>query len=85
MKNSTQDARLVALLQRMDVPNLFVSLGSHMFEGSVTDNHVLDLIKTISTCYSKIRLHHLTKETNAKHCKKKVRKTLSKLIHFKNQ
>ena len=75
----------MAVLQRLDVSMLFVCLDSHMLQGSVTDNHVFDLIKTVSLSYSKIRLHHLAKETNAKYSTRRVRKSLSKLILFKSQ
>ena len=55
----------IAVLQRMDLSRIFSALDSHMLQGSVTDNHVFHLIKTVSLSYSKIRLHHLAKQSNS--------------------
>ena len=75
----------MAVLANVDSKKLFNSLNEHNFEGSVTDNHTITLIKTIALCYSKIRLHHLAKENNARASGKKVRKELTRLVLFKHQ
>ena len=64
---------------------LFPSLQEHMFDCSIEDNHVFNLIKRVSKKYCRIRMFHLAKEFKAHHTGKKIRKTLSKLILFKHQ
>ena len=54
-------------------------------DGSVTDNHVVSLLKAIAISYSKVRLHHMAREANEIIMGKKVRKKLSRLVIFKNQ
>ena len=49
----------MAVLGNVDVNNIFNSLNDHNLEGSLKDNHTINLIKTIALCYSKICLHHL--------------------------
>ena len=49
------------------------------------ENHVLCLVKSITQCYSKIRLHHLAKEATATSSGPNVRKSLLKLELFKHQ
>ena len=85
MKPGIDQAIAMAVLQRIELSRLFVSLDTHMLQHAVTDNHVFDLIKIVSLCYSKIRLHHLAKQANANFSTRRVRKSLSKLILFKNQ
>ena len=63
----------------------FQSLTNHMFDCEPLNNHVFALIKCISACYSKIRLHHLAVKYNEQATGKKLRKTLGKLILFKHQ
>ena len=75
----------MAILGNINTSKVFNSLSEHNFDGSVTHNHTITLIKTIAHCYSKIRLHHLAKETNARVSGKKVRKALTRLVLFKNQ
>jgi hypothetical protein len=63
----------------------FDSLKDHMFDTEPTTNHVFALIKCISECYCKVRLHHLAAKYNEQVTGKIVRKTLGKLILFKHQ
>ena len=56
----------VSVLRNRRVNRLFNELDDHILDGSVTDNHVLTLMKTIAVCYSKVRVHHLTREANEK-------------------
>jgi hypothetical protein len=56
-----------------------------MYDTAATSNHTLILVKTISLCYLKIKLHHLAKKETEKLQGKLVRKSLNKLILFKNQ
>ena len=79
------DVIAVTVLRNLQMNNIFSDLDSHILDGSVTDNHVASLIKTIALCYCKVRLHHMAREANAKNNGKKVRKTLSRLVIFKNQ
>ena len=66
--------------------DVFGSLHDHMFDCSIGDNHIFNLIKRVSKKYARIRMFHLGKEFKAHHIEKtKVRKTLSKLILFKHQ
>lgn len=63
----------------------FASLETHMFDSTVDNNHVFNLIKCIAQCYSNIRLHHLAKQKTFAVSGATVRKELSKLILFKHQ
>ena len=65
--------------------NIFSCLDNHMYDTVVEDNHVHKLIKLISQCYCKIRLHHISKSVNEKAVGTKIRKELTRLIIFKNQ
>ena len=75
----------MAVLRRIPVNEMFITLNEHMLEGSVTDNHIFQLIQTTSLCFSKIRLHHMAKQSNEKANVKKIRKVLTRLVIFKNQ
>ena len=75
----------LSVLQDLNMSKVFTELNDHMFETSVTDNHLFSLIKNISQSYCKIRLFHMGKETTAKLCENKIRKKLSKLVLFKHQ
>ena len=55
-----------------------------MLDTPVNDNHTFSLIKTISQCYSKVRLYLFGKEATEKLDRNKVRK-LNKLVLFKRQ
>ena len=63
----------------------FESLKDHSLSCSPLSNHQLELIKLISSCYLKIRMHHTAKSLSEKLDKTKIRKLLSKLILFKHQ
>ena len=79
------DAIATTVLSGIDSANIFKDLDEHMLDTPVTDNHTFSLTKTISQCYSKVRLYHLGKETTEKRDKNKVRKKLNKLVLFKHQ
>ena len=75
----------LSVLRNLEVNKLFSDLDTHILDGSVTDNHVVSLIKAIAVSYSKVRLHHMAREENEKNVGKKVRKELSRLVIFKDQ
>lgn len=64
---------------------VFEELLQHMFDCSAEDNHMFTLVKTVSQCYTKVRLYQLGKRFSDKITGVKVRKNLSKLILFKHQ
>ena len=79
------DAIATAVSSGIDSANIFKNLDEHMLDTPVNDNHTFSLIKTISQCYSKVRLYHLGKEATEKLDRNKVRKKLNKLVLFKHQ
>ena len=64
---------------------IFVDLYDHMLDSTPDSNHLFSLIKCISKCYIKIRMHSLGKTFTEKFTGTKVRKQLSKLVLFKHQ
>ena len=64
---------------------VFSTLDQHMFDSTPGNNHILSLIKCCSQSYVTIRMHHLSKLTNAKMHDKVIRKQFSKLVLFKHQ
>ena len=68
-----------------DLPRIFEDLNCHMVDTAVNDNHIFQLVKLVSSCYSKIRLYHLAKEHNRNNTEEKVRKKFNKLVLFKHQ
>ncbi len=64
---------------------MFKDLDEHMLDTTVTDNHTLKLIKTISICYSKVRFYHPGKLYTDNMSSNKVRKKLTKLVLFEHQ
>lgn len=62
--------------------NLFPDITFHQFEIE-TNNHLIDLARSIIKKYVDARLSFFTK--NNKDPKSLIRKTFTKLIHFKNQ
>ena len=64
---------------------VFSSLQDHQFDTPVEANHLLKLVKCVSQCFVKVRMHHLAKQQTADAVKDKLRKRLSKLILFNNQ
>ena len=74
-----------SVLNNLKQFNLFSNLNKHMFDTDVENNHILKLIKLISSNYSKIRLHYLVKlETKSSHGIN-IRQKLTKIILFKHQ
>lgn len=65
--------------------SLFQELHNHQFDTSIEDNHIHNLVKMASSCYSKIRLYHLGKAKTEELVGIRVRKQMSKLILFKHQ
>ncbi|KAL3190523.1 hypothetical protein MRX96_020037 [Rhipicephalus microplus] len=63
----------------------FEELEHHLLDCDPLDNHIYKLSKMIAQYYIKIRIHHITKETNRENCKERVRTLLSKIIIFSNQ
>ncbi len=74
-----------SVLGSINVLSLFTELDDHMYDSTVDDNHVFGLIKEIISCYCKVRLYHLGKETTAKLSEKNIRKKLNKLVLFNHQ
>lgn len=60
----------------------FAELAYHLLD---CDHHIYKLSKKIAEYYIKIRIHHITKETNRANCKDRVRTLLSRIIIFSNQ
>lgn len=60
----------------------FAELAYHLLD---CDHHIYKLSKKIAEYYIKIRIHHITKETNRANCKNRVRTLLSRIIIFSNQ
>ena len=56
-----------------------------MIDTSATDNHIFQLVKEVTKCYSKIILHNLAKQTTQAESRLSVRKELSKLVLFTHQ
>ena len=79
------DAVSSSVLESLNLSYTFKELQNHMFDCSLQDNHVFNLIKSISKCYCKIRLHHLGKQATEEISGTKIRKKLSKLVLFKYQ
>ncbi|KAL1430174.1 hypothetical protein MTO96_015341 [Rhipicephalus appendiculatus] len=63
----------------------FAELEQHLLDCDPLDNHIYKLSKKIAEYYIKIRIHHITKETNRANCKERVRTLLSRIIIFSNQ
>ena len=82
--NGLDTAIQTAVLHNVST-NVFNAPEEHMFECSIEDNHVYNLIKRVAKCYAKIRFHHLGDLISSKECGRKIRKKLSKLVLFKNQ
>lgn len=62
---------------------IFKVLNQHALDFDVEGNHVINLIKSISYNYCKVRLHHEAKSLHNTDCR--VRSKLTKSILFKNQ
>ena len=74
-----------SVLNNLKQFNLFSNLNKHMFDTDVENNHILKLIKLISSNCSKIRIHHFVNlETKSSHGIN-IRQKLTKIILFKHQ
>ena len=58
------DAIASTVLQVCVERDVFTSLKEHMFDSTVVNNHVFNLIKCCARCYVTIRMHHLCKQKN---------------------
>ena len=74
-----------SILSTINISSLFTELDDHMYDSTVDDNHIYALIKEIISCYCKVRLYHLGKETTSKISDKNIRKKLTKLVLFNHQ
>lgn len=82
-KENFYDKLFTKIMRNLTYENLFNSL-SHPCN-LVDSEHRILLIKTILTCFLKIRLHHISKHHNINKKSTFVRSKLTKLIHFTNQ
>ena len=80
-----QDAISKSVLDEINISVIFVDLRDHMFDDSVSNNHIFNLVKLISKTYSRVILFHLGKEFSSQVTGEKIRKKYGKLILFKNQ
>ncbi len=71
-----------SVLGSINALSLFTELDDHMYDSTVDDNHVHGLIKEIISCYCKVRLYHLGKETTAKLSEKKHLKKVEQIGSF---
>lgn len=76
---------LYVLTEVGESKSVFADLHDHMFDSSPESNHVFKLIKVISQCYIKIRMHAIAKRYNENKTGTKVSKQLTKLVLFKHQ
>ena len=83
--STVADAVASTVLQVCVERDVFSSFKEHMFNSTVVNNHVFNLIKGCARCYVTIRMHHLCKQKNANMHGRLVRKGYSKLILFKGQ
>ena len=79
------DAVAIGVMTNLNASKVFDELQDHMLDCSLQDNHVFGLIKIITRCYCKIRLHHLGKQATDNISGTKIRKKLSKLVLFNHQ
>ena len=79
------DAIAASVFRETPLHDIFPELTTHMMEMSVGDNHVYNLIKTVSKNYSKIKLYHLGRVLTDRLTGERVRKKFTKLVLFKNQ
>ena len=79
------DAIAVAVLGSCNIAALFVDRHEHMFDTTVENNHIHNLIKHIVKIYCKIRLYHLGKQATQNECGIIIRKKLNKLVLFNHQ
>ena len=78
----TVGAITTSVLGSINVSSVFTELDDHMYDSTVDDNHVHGPIKEIISCYCKVRLYHLGKETTAKLSEKKHLKKVEQIGSF---
>lgn len=82
-KKSFYDKLFTKIMRNLSDENLFSSMSHPSI--FIDSEHRISIIKTILTCYLKIRLHHISKKHNINKTNKFVRAKLTKLIHYTNQ
>ena len=75
----------VAVLGEVGQKSIFEQLTEHMFDSTPECNHIFNVIKVITHCYIKVRMHALARTFTENETGIKIRKKLSKLILFKHQ
>jgi hypothetical protein len=87
LKNGMNEAITTSVLKNVlqKYEKCFCQLNEHSKDFSPTSNHKLITIKCLAACYAKIRMYHIGRSYSEKLDGEKVRKQLTKLIHFKNQ
>ena len=58
------NAIVQAVLGFLPVSSHFQELDHYLFDSPVGDNHVIQLIKNVIKCYSKVKFYHLRKKAN---------------------
>ena len=74
-----------AVLTNTRVLQLFPELHHHQFDTEVEDNHVHELVKSVSSHFTRIRFYHMGKENTNAVTGEKVRQFLKRTIIFKHQ
>lgn len=68
---------------KLQITKIFKEISDHILDQSPLDNHLLQLIKMSFKCYFKIRVHHYNLTISQP--QQRIRSSLTKIIHFKNQ
>ena len=66
------DVITVSVLGACNILSLFRELEYLMYDTTVEDNHIHNLIKSIVKCYCKVRLYHLGMEATQNLCGDKI-------------
>ena len=65
---------------------VFPTLKQHLFDSNATvQNHYVVLISEIVKSFLNVRSHHVAKTFSEQCCGTRIRRKLTKLVHFKNQ
>ena len=73
------------VLRSIKCSPIFKELHEHMYDSTVDENHIFELVKIILNTYSKVRLYHLGKDATKKLSEKNIRIKLNKLILLSHQ
>lgn len=74
------DSIVQRVLRRSARETWFSELSQHMFETTIEDNHVHQLVRMASSIYCKIKMHHLARRETETIQKAPVRQKLNKLV-----